>query len=269
MLTTYEIIKKYNLLANKNLGQNFLTNSELLDKIVRCAGDLTNSEVLEVGTGPCGLTNAILRQKPKKLITVDLDERCIEIANTEIKPYYDNLFPILGDALHINENKLFSGKFKIISNLPYNIGTNLLFKWLENYIEKIESITLLLQKEVVERIVAKQNTRDYGRISILSQYLCVVKKEFDVKPTAFIPQPKVTSSVVSLVPKQKININNIRKISELSKCLFAQKRKTILNNFKNSNYTNYKEVLKNLNINENLRAENLSINDFEKISENL
>ena len=269
MLTTSEIIKKYNLLANKNLGQNFLTNNELLDKIVRVAGDLSNSEVFEIGIGPAGLTTAILRQNPKKLITIDLDERCVDIANLEIKPYYSNLYPILGDALHINENELFTGKFKIIANLPYNIGTTLLFKWLENYIEKIESFTLLLQKEVVDRIIAKQDTKDYGRVSVLSQYLCNVKKEFDIKPTAFIPQPKVISSVISLIPKKDIKIENIQKISELSKVLFAQKRKTILNNFKNSNYTNYNEVLEKLHINEKLRAENLSIEDFEKISENL
>ena len=269
MLTTSEIIKKYNLLANKALGQNFLTNNELIDKIVRCSGDLTKSEVLEIGTGPCGLTTAILRQNPKKLITVDLDERCFNIANTEVKPYYNNLFPLLGDALNINENTLFEGKFKIIANLPYNIGTTLLFKWLENSITKIDSLTLLLQKEVVERIIAKQNTKDYGRISILSQYLCNVKKEFDIKPTAFIPQPKVISSVITLVPKNNIEIDIIPKISNLAKILFAQKRKTISNNFKNSNYTNYNEVLEKLNINPQKRAEELSINDFYLMAKDL
>lgn len=269
MLTTAEIVKKYNLITKKSLGQNFLLHSDLVEKIAKCAGDLTNSEVLEVGTGPGGLTTAILKQQPQKLITLDMDERCIEIAHNEIKPYYDNLYPLLQDAIEFNENEYFKDKFKIIANLPYNIGTTLLFKWLENSIDKINTITLLLQKEVVERIIAKPNTKAYGRVSILCQYLCSVKKEFDIQPTAFLPPPKVVSSVIHLVPKKNIDLTIIGKLSNLAKILFNQRRKTINNNLKNSHYSNINEVLNKLNISENLRAENLNVEQFVLLAKEL
>lgn len=260
MLTTVEIIKKYNLYTKKSLGQNFLTNPDLLTKIVSFAGNLDKFEVLEVGTGPAGLTTAILKNKPLKLISIDLDERCKDIIENEIKPNYQNVNFIYGDALKINEKELFKNKYKIISNLPYNIGTMLLFKWLEN-IENIESMTLLLQKEVVDRIIAKPKTKDYGQLSILCQYLCDAKKCFDIQPTAFFPPPKVISSVVSLVPKANVDLTKIGKLSELCRILFNQKRKTILNNLnvviKNSEKC--KEVLEKCGLNPMTRAEELEI----------
>lgn len=269
MLSTNEIIKKYNLYTKKSFGQNFLTQKELLNKIVSYAGDLTNSNVLEIGTGPAGLTTAILENKAKKLITIDADERCIDIAKIEIKPYFDNLEVVFADALNINEKELFNNNnFKIIANLPYNIGTTLLFKWLENCIENIDNITLLLQKEVVERIVAKNNTKDYGRLSVMCQYLCDVKKCFDISPQAFFPPPKVVSSVVSLTPKKDIDVNIIKPLSNLCKLLFNQRRKTIYNNLK-SQYKNAEFILQKCNIDKNIRVEQLEIKDFINILNNL
>lgn len=269
MLSTSEIIKKYNLYTKKSFGQNFLTQKELLNKIVSYAGDLTNSNVLEIGTGPAGLTTAILENKAKKLITIDADERCIDIAKIEIKPYFDNLEVVFADALTINEKELFNNNnFKIIANLPYNIGTTLLFKWLENCIENIDNITLLLQKEVVERIVAKNNTKDYGRLSVMCQYLCDVKKCFDISPQAFFPPPKVISSVVSLTPKKDIDVNIIKPLSNLCKLLFNQRRKTIYNNLK-SQYKNAEFILQKCNIDKNIRVEQLEIKDFINILNNL
>ncbi len=267
MLTTVEIIKKYNLYTKKSLGQNFLTNPDLLLKIVNCAGDLDNFEVLEVGTGPIGLTSAILKNNPLKLVTIDLDERCKIIIENEIKPYYKNVDFIYGDALKINEEELFRNKYKIISNLPYNIGTTLLFKWLEG-INNIESMTLLLQKEVVDRIIAKPKTKNYGRLSILCQYLCNVEKCFDIQPSAFFPPPKVVSSVVNLKPKLDVDLTKIKKLSRICRILFNQRRKTIFNNlnFDIKNSVKCKEILENCDLNPGVRAEELEIGDFLKLT---
>ena len=258
MLSTIEIIKKYDLYTKKSFGQNFLTDQNLLTKIVNCAGNIENEEVFEVGTGPAGLTTAILKQNPKKLITIDLDERCVNIANNEIKPYFNNLNVIYGNALEIKESDFFENKYKIIANLPYNIGTTLLFKWLENGAKNIKSITLLLQKEVVDRIIAKNGTKDYGRLAVMSQYVCDVKKCFDISPKAFLPPPKVISSVVHLIPKQDIDIDIIPKLSNFVKILFNQRRKTIINNLKSS-YNNIIDILIDENISINERAENLTL----------
>ena len=245
-------------------GQNFLVHSDLIDKIVKPANISSKDEILEIGTGPAGLTTAILRQNPKKLITVDLDERCIDIAKIEVLPYYKNLEILYGDALNINETTLFKDKFKIVANLPYNIGTTLIFKWLENNIQNISLINVLLQKEVVDRITAKVGTKDYGRISVMCQYLCDVKKQFDISPKAFIPAPKVISSVLTMIPKNNIDIKIIPTLSKLCKIAFNQKRKTIYNNLKV--YPNISSILKECNILETKRAEELGVEDFLKIA---
>lgn len=268
MLSTIDIIKKYNLYTKKSFGQNFLVQKELLNKIVSCAGSLEGFDVLEVGTGPAGLTTAILENNPKKLITIDADERCTNIAKIEIQPFFDNVEIIFDDALKIDEKKIFKEKFKIIANLPYNIGTVLLFKWLENCIEDIENITLLLQKEVVERIVAKRNTKDYGRLSVMCQYLCDVRKCFDISPKAFLPPPKVTSTVVSLTPKKDINLELIKPLSDLCKLLFNQRRKTVYNNLK-LKYKDAEYILQKCDIDKNVRVEQLEIKDFLSILNNI
>lgn len=268
MLSTSEIIKKYNLITKKSFGQNFLIHSDLIDKIVKSACISNDDEVLEVGTGPAGLTTAILRQNPKKLVSIDLDERCINIAKNEILPYYNNLCLLYDDALKIDESKIFDKKFKIVANLPYNIGTTLIFKWLENYIEKISLINVLLQKEVVDRMIAKIGTKDYSRISVMCQYLCNVKRQFDISPKAFLPAPKVTSTVVTLTPKNNINSTIIPYLSQICRIAFNQKRKTIYNNLKNY-YKNTSKVLEKCNISEKTRAEELTIEDFINITHNL
>jgi 16S rRNA (adenine1518-N6/adenine1519-N6)-dimethyltransferase len=265
VLHPQKIIKKYNLTTSKSLGQNFLTNPELLEKIVKQCDHVFDRNFLEIGIGPCGLTSAILEQKPKKLITVDVDDRCVNIAKQELVGF-DNLSVILADAIKINEKELFNGeKFSIISNLPYNIGTVLLFKWLENYSENIEQMVLLLQKEVVDRIIAKKNTKEYGRISVLCQYLCEVNKCFDVQNTAFTPPPKVTSSVVKMTLKKNIDFSLIRVLSDIILKAFSKRRKTLYNNLRGF-IKNVDEIFEKLNLNKNMRAEELSIGDFVELA---
>lgn len=271
MLSLAEVVKKYNLRTKKSLGQNFLLNESLTDKIVDFAGDLKDKRVMEIGPGPGGLTRSILKQNPEKLVVIDMDERCIEaLKELQQEPdYKDKLELVHGDALLINETDYLAPKIKLISNLPYNIGTVLLFKWLDKA-EIFESLTLMFQKEVAERICAKPRTKDYGRVSIMAQFLCETKKHFDVKPTAFVPPPKVMSSVISLYPREKLPAEgvDIKKLSRLCKLLFGSRRKVIRSTLKNV-AVNGKEVLEKLGINDGKRPEELTVEEFAKISKEI
>lgn len=271
MLSLTEVVKKYNLRTKKSLGQNFLLNESLTDKIVGFAGDLKDKRVMEIGPGPGGLTRSILKQSPEKLVIIDMDERCIEaLKELQQEPGYENKLELVhGDALLINETDYLEPKIKLISNLPYNIGTVLLFKWLDK-IEIFESLTLMFQKEVAERICAKPRTKDYGRVSIMAQFLCETKKHFDVKPTAFVPPPKVMSSVISLYPREKLPVDGVdlSKLSRLCKLLFGNRRKVIRSTLKNVS-VNGKEVLEKLGISDTKRPEELTVEDFAKISKEI
>lgn len=259
-----EIIKKYNLITKKKFGQNFLTSENILDKIVAVAGNIENKNILEIGPGPGGLTTSILKQKPKKLISVEIDNDLFEILKVEFDKY-NNFEVINEDALKINESEYFNNNINVIANLPYNVGTNLLLKWLNN-IQLFESFTLLLQKEVVERIVAKPCTKDYGRLSIITQALCDAKKMFDIKPESFIPPPKVMSSVVYIKPKQNIENINIKKLGIITQTLFSQRRKKIknaINLLLKQNFINSNSVI---NIDLDKRAEELSVDEYIDLS---
>lgn len=271
MLSLTETVKKYNLRTKKSLGQNFLLNESLTDKIVAYAPKLTNKRVMEIGPGPGGLTRSVLKQKPEKFAVVDMDERCIEaLKELQHEPEYEGLLEIIyGDALEIEETDYLKPKINIISNLPYNIGTVLLFKWLGN-IENFESFTLMFQKEVAERITAKVGTKSYGSISIMAQFLCEVKKHFDIKPTAFVPPPKVMSSVISLYPRKNPLVEgvNIKKLSRLCKLMFSNRRKVIRSTLKNI-ARNSEEVLKKLSIDDSKRPEQLTVSEFAQLSKEL
>lgn len=259
-----EIIKKYNLITKKKFGQNFLTSENILDKIVAVAGNIENKNILEIGPGPGGLTTSILKQKPKKLISVEIDNDLFEILKVEFDKY-NNFEVINEDALKIDESKYFDNNINVIANLPYNVGTNLLLKWLNN-IQLFESFTLLLQKEVVERIVAKPCTKDYGRLSIITQALCDAKKMFDIKPESFIPPPKVMSSVVYIKPKQNIENINIKKLGIITQTLFSQRRKKIknaINLLLKQNIINSNSII---NIDLDKRAEELSVDEYINLS---
>lgn len=263
-MKTLEVIKKYNLSTKKKFGQNFLVDELLLDKIVNVAGDIENKNVLEIGPGPGGLTNSILKKNPKKLISIEIDRDLFRILETEFSNY-NNFKVINEDALRVIEEDYFSGDINVVANLPYNVGTTLLIKWISN-IKIFSSFTLLLQKEVVDRIIAKPSTKDYGRLSVIVQALCFVKKAFDVKPTSFIPPPKVMSSVVHIIPKENdVNIN-IKKLSTITLALFNQRRKKInkaLENLINNNIIS-KEAF-NL-VDPNSRAEEVSVEQYIELS---
>ena len=285
LLSTSQLIKKYGLDAKKSLGQNFILDKNVTDKIARAAGNLTDCEVLEIGPGPGGLTRSILDAGAKKLTVIEKDERCLE-ALAELQEFYgDRLCIINADALEIDEEEIFFGeenernsaenltnsrenfaakKIKIIANLPYNIGTPLLIKWLK-IAPRISSMTLMLQKEVVERIVAKPSGKHFGRLAVMVNHLCESKMLFTVSPSVFVPPPKVTSAIVQVSPFVTPPSNvNFKKLETLVAAAFSQRRKMIKSALKNFPFTNCDTIsaLKKVGIAEDLRAENITIEQF-------
>lgn len=260
--STSLLLKKYNLFPKKSFGQNFILDDNINDKIVKFAGDIKDKTIIEVGPGPGGLSRAILRAGAKKLIAIEKDRRFVPLLE-EIKQYYqDNFLIINQDALETNYAELFDGRISIIANLPYNIATALIFKWIMQYRKIIDSLTITIQKEVAQRINAKVKTAQYGRMSVMLQLLCEIEKNFDLTPQCFFPPPKVTSTVICLKPKQNINENiDIEKIADLCKILFNQRRKMI----KSAKIDNWQEKLNRANIDGNLRPQDLTVNDFIKL----
>jgi 16S rRNA (adenine1518-N6/adenine1519-N6)-dimethyltransferase len=239
-----QLAAKHQIRPLKKYGQNFLFDESLCDKIVRVANITDSDNVLEIGPGPAGLTRSILKAQPNLLTVVELDERCMPLLN-EIKFHYPNLNIKKFDALKIKlagiANQIddlgaqtINQKIKIISNLPYNIGTKLLINWLHE-IENVESMTIMLQKEVAQRIVAKPGCKEYGRLSIISQIISKPKIAFDVSPKAFYPAPKVWSSIIHITPKESKDIPDrelLRKLEQITNLAFSGRRKKIKSSLK-------------------------------------
>jgi 16S rRNA (adenine1518-N6/adenine1519-N6)-dimethyltransferase len=268
--STSQTIKKYSLDAKKSLGQNFILDSNLTNKIAKQAGCLQDFKVLEIGGGPGGLTKSILKLNPKKLIVIEQDERFV-CALEEIKTFYPNQLEIIkGDALQFDIVNLGcvdsdNHKIKIIANLPYNIATELLFRWLVK-VQNIELMILMFQKEVVERIVAKPGSKAFGRLAVMVNFFCETKKLFDISPSSFTPSPKVTSSLVMIKPRAKPIMNvDLKTLEKVCAAAFSQRRKMIKSSLK-SICADSENWLKKCDINPNLRAEQLTLEQFGKLS---
>ena len=222
----------------------------------------------EIGPGPGGLTQAVLRQNPDKMIAIEMDERCLQIL-AEIQMSYPQLEIVAGDALKYDWESAVkqNGKIHILSNLPYNISVVLLTKWL-GQIENFKSMTLMFQKEVGDRILAKPGTKDYGRISVISQLQCQVIKLFDLPPTCFVPAPKIWSSVLLFLPYENVvEPNLLSKVEMLTGLAFGQRRKMIRQSLKS--VPHILEYLEELAIEPTLRAEDLAPMDFLNIAKRL
>ena len=260
--TIKETLKKNNVKINKSLGQNFLFDLNLTDKIVKNSEPICPT-VIEIGPGPGGLTRSILKKKPNVLYTIDKDKQSEKMLTDIKKIYRDNLIIITDDALHYPIWELGDSPRQVIANLPYNSGTKMLTSWLK-HIQHFDLLTLMFQKEVADRIIAKQGSKNYGRLSILTNWLTKSKKLFDIPSEAFIPRPKITSSVIQLKPLHKplydVSFESIEKITQMA---FSQRRKMIKTSLKK---VNGQIILRELNISPNLRPENLSIIDFCKIA---
>ncbi len=259
-----EVIAKHGLAAKKSLGQNFLLDLNLTAKIARAAGRLDDVEVFEVGPGPGGLTRALLSAGAKRVIAVERDERCLE-ALAEIAAHWpDRLTVIEGDALKVDPAEHLSGPAKIVANLPYNIGTELLVRWIggDEWPPFWLSATLMFQKEVAERIAAKPDTKAYGRLAVLAQWRSTVEIPFTVSPHAFTPPPKVTSAIVRLTPRPApLAPADRATLERVTAAAFNQRRKMLRQSLKAMG-GDPRPHLEKADIAEERRAETLSIEEF-------
>jgi 16S rRNA (adenine1518-N6/adenine1519-N6)-dimethyltransferase len=263
-----EIIETHELRAKKSLGQNFLLDLNVTDKIARNIVAPAETTFFEIGPGPGGLTRSLLMAGAKKVIAVEFDPRAVA-ALQSLKDASDGRLDILhADALTTDLKDLCSDEpAAIVANLPYNIATPLLFKWLEQIHANPSAYShmiLMFQKEVADRIVAKPNTKAYGRLSVMAQWLCHCTPLFDLPPSVFSPPPKVTSSVVQFTPKKIASDTSFSTMEMTVKAAFSQRRKMIRSTLKP-----YLSTLQHLEIKETLRAEDLSIDNFIAIADHI
>ncbi|PIB24903.1 16S rRNA (adenine(1518)-N(6)/adenine(1519)-N(6))-dimethyltransferase [Amylibacter kogurei] len=266
-----EVIAEHALNARKSLGQNFLLDLNLTSKIARMAGDLSGHDVLEIGPGPGGLTRGLLMEGARRVVAIERDDRCLQ-ALAEITQASDNrLHVISGDALEINPLDHMQSPIKVVANLPYNVGTELLIRWLtpENWPPFWDSLTLMFQKEVAQRIVAQPGSKAYGRLSILAQWRCNAKIVMEIPPQAFTPPPKVTSAVVHITrldqPKFEADRKTLERVVGMA---FGQRRKMLRASLK-SIHPNIEDVLLASGVKPTERAEQLTIEQFCTIARNL
>lgn len=264
------IVKKYGLNAKKNLGQNFLFDLNLTQRIVASSGSLEGYTIIEVGPGPGGLTRSILASGAERVIVIERDERCLP-ALEEISNHYPNKLTIINDdALSFNPIPLLEGrKAKVIANLPYNIGTNLLLKWLlqKEWPSWWDSLTLMFQKEVADRITATaEQPKDYGRLGVLVGWRCYATSLFDIAPSAFVPPPKVTSTVVHIAPRPSPIPCSIESLEQATRAAFGQRRKMLRQSLKSLGIDTPK-LIKCAGLKETARAEELSVQDYVKLAQ--
>lgn len=226
-----EMMRDCGLEPKKQFGQNFLFDLNLTGKIARAVPDIEKNVVVEVGPGPAGLTRALLMAGAKKVVAIEKDKTTEPILSKIVEAANGRLEVIYGDALKTDLSKLNKTGFSICSNLPYNVGTELLINWLHEIANgiNIKSLTCMFQKEVAQRIVADVKDAQYGRLSVIANLIADTKILFDVPNTAFVPRPKVQSAVVQIIPnKNKIaKIKDIKKLEKLTAKLFGQRRKMI------------------------------------------
>ena len=262
LLSLRDTIEKYGLLAKKSLGQNFLLDMNITDKIIRSSLEAQNKKdfsgqcVYEIGPGPGGLTRAILKANPDKLTVIEMDTRCIEIMNELKNQYGDTMQIVEGDALKYPFDEASNLPKNIVSNLPYNISVPLLLGWIKN-MEQFNSLTLMFQKEVAERITAEPNNRNYGRISVMAQLTCKIKTLFNLNPNCFVPAPKIWSTVLLFQPFQQIpSIETLNKVEKLTEQAFGQRRKMLRQSLKS--IPNLADLCAKAEIDVTARAENLT-----------
>lgn len=257
-----EVIAQHGLDARKALGQNFLFDLNLTQKIARTAGPLEDVTVFEVGPGPGGLTRAILSLGAKKVIAVERDSRCLPVL-AEIERHYPGRLEVIeGDALKTDFEALApQGPVKIIANLPYNVGTQLLINWLrpKTWPPFWQSMTLMFQKEVGQRIVADQDDDHYGRLGVLCGWRTEARMAFDVPPQAFSPPPKVTSTVVHLTPRETPLPCDVVKLERVTQAAFGQRRKMLRQSLKS---IGGEALLVSAGIDPSRRAETLAVAEF-------
>jgi 16S rRNA (adenine1518-N6/adenine1519-N6)-dimethyltransferase len=262
-----DVIAAHGLSARKQLGQNFLFDLNLTGRIARAAGDLTQGTCIEIGPGPGGLTRALLDNGAREVVAIERDERTRPILSEIQEAYPGRLSVIEGDALKVAAHEIGTTPRRVVANLPYNVGTVLLFQWF-NHIQDFDCLVVMLQKEVVDRLAAAPRSKDYGRLSVMSQWLCTVEPLFDVNPKAFTPPPKVVSTVVRLTPRpQPLAPCRFEMLEKVVAAAFNQRRKMLRASLKSlggywSNLPPIEELCAQAGILPTARAEELSIEQF-------
>ena len=264
-----DVINAHGLIADKKFGQNFLFDSNITDKIARHAdiacGGLAGKNLIEIGPGPGGLTRSLLRSDASSVTAIEFDPRAVGALQDLKEAASGRLEIIEADALEVDLTQISEAPRVIVANLPYNIATPLLIGWLKQLRQDAgayDALILMFQKEVAQRICASSGSKAYGRLSVMSQWLCDCKKLFDLSPSAFTPPPKVTSSVVQFVPKMlDKDAPRFEDVESITAAAFGQRRKMI-----RSSLRDYSEAMEACGINQELRAENLTALDYIKLA---
>ena len=254
----------------KSLGQNFLIDKDIITKIIDVS-NIENKEILEIGPGSGNLTEYIIKKNPKKFYVVEKDDDLSFILKEKFK---DSINIINDDILKVSEDKISKNKLTVFGNLPYNISTEILSRWIINLKTNFwfDKLILMFQKEVADRIIAKANTSNYGRLSILSNWKLEIEKIIDIKPQSFFPKPKIDSSLLVFYPKNNFfELKNPKNLEKITRIFFSQRRKMLKKPFNQVFHGNV-EILKKLDIDLNLRPQNLEpkkyyelTNEYEKL----
>ena len=250
--------------AKKSLGQNFLIDREVLEKITNIV-QIKDKTILEVGPGTGNLTSFILKKNPKKMFVIEKDD---DLAINLSETFKDQLTIINDDILQVDENLIFKNKVTVFGNLPYNISTEILSKWITQTKDEFwfNNLILMFQKEVADRIIAKFNTSDYGRLSILSNWKLNVEKICDIKPEAFSPRPKIDSSLLFFSPKKNFyKIKDPKNLEKVTRIFFNHRRKMLKKPF-NQLFNGDQRVLNELKIDLNLRPQNLDFDTYYQLT---
>ena len=258
-----DVIREHGLAARKSLGQNFLLDLNLTARIARAAGPLEDVTVVEIGPGPGGLTRALLATGARKVIAIERDERCVAALADIARAYLDRLAVISGDALRVDLSRdLGKGPARIVANLPYNIATALLVSWLTiEWPPWYDRMVLMFQREVAERIVATPGSKHYGRLSVLARWRTEPRILFDIAPSAFVPPPKVTSSLVELVPRAAPLACDLGMLERMTAAAFGQRRKMLRQSLRQLGL-DPAPLLAAAGIEPTERAENISVEGF-------
>lgn len=255
-----DVVRRHGLAARKTLGQNFLLDLNLTRRIARSAGPLAECNVVEIGPGPGGLTRALLLEGVQRVVAIERDERCLPALAELAAAFPGRLEIVSGDALAIDPADLVPAPRKIVANLPYNIATPLLIAWLPRIADFVD-FTLMFQKEVAARLVAAPGSHDYGRLSILTQWLATVERLFDITPKAFVPPPKVTSTVVRLTPRPAPQAPcDQAALERVTAAAFGQRRKMLRQSLKSLG--DAMALLCAANVEPTARAETLTVVEF-------
>jgi 16S rRNA (adenine1518-N6/adenine1519-N6)-dimethyltransferase len=260
-----DTIAAHGLDARKRLGQHFLLDLNLTRRIARAAAPLSSGTVIEVGPGPGGLTRALLLEGASRVVAIEVDTRAIAALEELRLAAHGRLEIIEGDALDMNPAALGPPPRRIVANLPYNVSTALLVRWL-HAADDVAGMVLMFQKEVVDRLVAVPRTKDYGRLSVLAQHVCSVQRLFDVAPSAFVPPPKVTSSVARLIPRPSSDrLADLRPLERVTAAAFGQRRK-MLRRALAALFADPTAVLEGLGLSPTARAEELAVPEFVRLA---